>query len=161
MKLFRNIGQEIIQLFSYGEDLTVLQSVIVLLLFLAAVCLVAACMVFANIRIRRKTEDRRTRRLALLAGTCTLSGTSLLLFPQILLLLAHLADQSENMVVAILAACFLLFMMLLGRYTTQVLVLFPTLIGPVLLVISVILWIVAFKKASAPRVPESTGIQIE
>ena len=163
MELYRSIGKEIVKIYGYSEKLGVAQSVIAAILLLAAILAVAALVLYLYVRVHRKTKAWRTRLMALGAGLCALIGACMLVFPHLFCMFASMADQTGDGGVLLFAFVVLIFvpMMLIGEYATDLLIILPTLISPVLLVTSVILWIVAFKKASAPRVPESTDIQIE
>ena len=122
--MFRDIGKEVVKIYGYIDGMNLAQSIIAAVLMLAVVCLAAALVVFLYVRVHRRVKEWRTRILAMAAGLCLLIGALMLIFVP---------------------------MMLVGEYATDVLVILPTLICPVFLVASVILWIKPLKKSFAQQ----------
>lgn len=163
MELYRSIGKEIVKIYGYSEKLGVAQSILVALLMLSAILAVAALVLYLYVRVHRQSKAWRTRLMALGAGLCALIGACMLVFPHLFCMFAGMADQTGDGGVLLFAFVVLIFvpMMLIGEYATDLLIILPTLTGPVLLIISAVLWTVAFKKSATPRVPESTNTPSE
>ncbi|MBQ5792848.1 MAG: hypothetical protein IIW17_02400 [Clostridia bacterium] len=156
--MYRDIGKEVVKIFGYIEGMNLAQSIIVAVLMLAVVCLAAALVVFLYVRVHSRVKEWRTRISAMVAGLCLLIGVLMLVFPHLFGIFANMADQSGSTGVMQFAFVVLIFvpMMLIGEYATDVLMILPTLICPVFLVASVILWIKPLKKSFAQqeKVPE-------
>ena len=145
MALYEDVGKAVIAFYEYVEGMTLLQSAFVALSVIIGLLLASALMVCLYVCVHRKSKDICTRRLALVAGICTLCSVIMVAFPHLLGAFANMAEASDNFLVTLLAFCFLLVMMPFGKFGTDVLIILPTLIGPVLLVGSAILWIFPIK----------------
>ena len=151
--MYRDIGKEVVKIYGYIDGMNLVQSIIAAVLMLEVVCLAAALVVFLYVRVHRRVKEWRTRILAMVAGLCLLIGALMLIFPHLFCIFANMADQSGNIGIMQFAFVVLIFvpMMLIGEYATDVLVILPTLICPVFLVASVILWIKPLKKSFAQQ----------